>query len=59
LGWALAVLFLIDALFTILIAITRHNPNRGQPRLPRAIRIAVFPHVVMDLGMTLMLVAVL
>jgi uncharacterized membrane protein YgcG len=55
----LAVFFLIDAAFTVYVAATRRNPAQHGAPLPRSIRLAVVPHVVMDVGMSLMILATL
>ena len=60
--WLLAiltVLFVIDAAFTVYVAASLRNPARHGERLPRSIRVAVVPHVVMDIGMSLMILATL
>ncbi|MBV9819704.1 MAG: DUF5134 domain-containing protein [Solirubrobacterales bacterium] len=57
--WVLTVLFLLDAAFTIYVVARRRSPTHPEHRLPRRLRLAVVPHVVMDLGMGLMIAAVL
>lgn len=55
LTWLLVALFLADALFTAVVLVTGRLPNTDEPAMPRGTRVAVVPHLVMDLAMVLML----
>jgi Domain of unknown function (DUF5134) len=55
LGMVLAALFALDAVATVLVVIALDLPSQRNPL--RSSRIAVFPHVAMDVGMATMLVA--
>lgn len=56
-GWVLAGLFVLDALTTVAAATAPHA--FGIPQLTLTQRLGTTPHIVMDVGMTLMLASVL
>ncbi|MBX7435117.1 DUF5134 domain-containing protein [Mycobacterium sp. Y57] len=59
LGWIGVAFFLADLLGSVIVAITLRFPGIDHRKLPKATRVAVFPHAVMDLTMSLMLVTAL